>query len=315
VTTFDVVILSWNRELETLRLLETIERQHGVESHVWVVDQGSDAACLAAVRIGMKKLKRSSLIELGENRGVSEGRNVGIRAGKAPYVICIDNDAYFEDENAFQMVAKRFSELPDIGAISFRIGEKDGRISISSWPFGSSVEYSQDSPCLVAQFAGSAHALRREALECTKLYDEKLFFFWEELDLCYQLINAGYTILYDPAIRVIHEHSPLARLTWKTGRYYYLVRNGLYVRYKYERSLSGFLMYSLGYTVRGCRNGLMMQSLRGVFDAVAMIRECLATPSEPLNSRVHEYIWEHSLRVRGSPPRRFLKEAFLRLPE
>lgn len=311
----DVVILSLNREKETLRLLESVARQRGPEYHVWLVDQGSQASSLAALKEGLEGFEALTLIELGENTGVARGRNTGIRAGAAPVVVCIDNDAYFEDQDTLERAAARFAEQTDVGAISFKICEPGGAISRSSWPFGSSVPFAQNVPCLVAQFAGSAHALRREAVNQTELHDEKLFFYWEELDLSYQLIHAGYSILYDPNIRIVHDHSASARLTWKTGRYYYLVRNGLYVRYKYERSRRGFLLYAGGYLVRGLRNGVFSQALRGIRDSLRLVGE-MDQGSEPAGDpAVLEYVWLHHLRMRGSLFRRFLREALARLPE
>jgi GT2 family glycosyltransferase len=256
------------------------------------------------------------LIELGENTGVARGRNIGMQAGTAPYIISIDNDAYFEGSDVFERVEESFLANRVLGAISFRIGEEGtGVISKSSWPFGPSVPYSRSSPCLVAQFGGAAHAIRREALEQTAQYDEKLFFYWEELDLSYQLINAGYVILYDPGVRVIHAHSPTGRMGWRENRYYYLVRNGLYVRFKYDRSYLNLVLYAAGYLVRGLYNRVARQALQGVRDALKMVREFNPGPEPPLTSQARNYIWEHNLRGRGNLPSRFFREAFSRLPE
>ncbi|HSR48972.1 MAG TPA: glycosyltransferase family 2 protein [Anaerolineales bacterium] len=315
LTSVDVVILSLDREKETLRLLESIAKQRGPEYHVWLVDQGSQPSSLAALKGGLEGFEALTLIELGENTGVAKGRNIGIRAGEAPCIVCIDNDAYFEDPDSLARAAARFAEQAGVGAISFKICEPGGAISRSSWPFGSSVPFTQEVPCLVAQFAGAAHALRREAVHQTELHDEKLFFYWEELDLSYQLIHAGYSILYDPNIRIVHDHSASARLSWKTGRYYYLVRNGLYVRYKYERSRRGFLLYAGGYLLRGLRNGVFVQALRGVRDSLRWVEQ-MDEGSEPARDpAVLEYVWLHNLRMRGSLVRRFLREALARLPE
>jgi len=311
----DVVILSFDREVETLRLLDSIQRQQGVDPNIWIIDQGSQAGSLAALKAGIPGSPRLTLFELEANCGVAAGRNLGIRAGSAPVVVCIDNDAYFEDQHALARAAHWMAERLDVGAVSFQIRDPDGEISKSSWPFGSSVPFSQAEPLLVAQYAGSAHALRRAALDQTALYDERLFFYWEELDLSYQLIRAGYSIVYDPDIRVIHEHSPLARLTWRTGRYYYLVRNGLYIRYKYDRSERNFLLYAAGYLVRGLRNAVPLQALRGIWDAVAMLRGLDGDRAATSDPAVAEYIWRHNLRMRGNLLQRFIREACARLPE
>ena len=50
------------------------------------------------------------------------------------------------------------------------------------------------SSCGTRLVSGAAAALRRQALEQTHYYEDRLFFFWEEVDLSYQLIELGWTI-------------------------------------------------------------------------------------------------------------------------
>jgi GT2 family glycosyltransferase len=56
----------------------------------------------------------------------------------------------------------------------------------------------------VDQPSGAALFLRRNALNAVGLLDECFFMFFEEVDLCKRIRNAGYTIYLVPCARVTH---------------------------------------------------------------------------------------------------------------
>jgi GT2 family glycosyltransferase len=62
--------------------------------------------------------------------------------------------------------------------------------------------------------------LRRNAVEQVGLFDIGYFFFAEEMDLCYRLRRAGWTIAFVPAATIIHlggqsaARVPWARVIW-----------------------------------------------------------------------------------------------------
>src|SRR5512140_2141820 len=103
----DVVILSWNREQDTLEAIRSALSQVDVFVHVWVVDQGSELACLTELRECQKR-GEIYLEELGRNVGVAEGRNIAMAPGSSPYIVSLDNDAVFEDVNTLRRIADKF---------------------------------------------------------------------------------------------------------------------------------------------------------------------------------------------------------------
>jgi GT2 family glycosyltransferase len=50
----------------------------------------------------------------------------------------------------------------------------------------------------------SAFLVRRSALEQVGAFDEQFPLFFNDVDLCFRLKQAGWAILYDPRVRVIH---------------------------------------------------------------------------------------------------------------
>jgi GT2 family glycosyltransferase len=51
---------------------------------------------------------------------------------------------------------------------------------------------------------GAFMLIRRSALEEVGLFDEGYWMYMEDLDLCYRFAQAGWTVWYEPSIKVIH---------------------------------------------------------------------------------------------------------------
>src|SRR5690606_11031604 len=60
-------------------------------------------------------------------------------------------------------------------------------------------------------FAGGANIMKRSILEKTGYFPENFFYGMEEYDLCYRIIDAGYTIGYDGSVTIEHKESPYGR--------------------------------------------------------------------------------------------------------
>ena len=310
----DVVILSWNRKDMILETIANIRAQVDVEPKIWVVDQGSDDETLAALR-PLAADGSISLLELGYNTGVAGGRNRGTVLGQADIIVSIDNDAVFESEHALAYAVQCFQDDPRLGVMSFRIKNyTPGKTILVVGRMLARFSRAKRSDFTATRFVGCGHAIRRSAWNQTRQYDERLFFYWEELDLSYQLIAQQYHIVYDPQVVVLHKVSPEKRTNWREKRYYYLVRNAIYLDYKYYRSTRSAFKLAAGYLLKGFYNRLYRQSVRAIWDAAGMIRT-LPDDIPPLNEHARAYIAEHDLRYRGSTWDRFRREVLTSLPE
>lgn len=309
----DVVILSWNRGEDTADAIRSSLKQEDVEVHVWVVDQGSEPACVEMLR-GFQRRGEIHLLELGNNVGLPQGRNIGMGLGTAPFVVGMDNDAVFDSPHALRQVADKFTAEPELGIIAFRVQNySDHKDDPKRWPYPRSLRSHRDQQFWTTRFQGGGHAIRREALQQTRGYDPDLVFNWEELDLSYQVIEAGYRILYEPSIVVLHKLSPEARFRWEDKRFYYLVRNALYLDYKYYRKWPRVIVKALGYAIKGTWNGLLGATLSAIKDALTMSRH-IDPGIRPLGRAAIRYIDCYDRAPRGSIARRIKDEVFESLP-
>jgi len=267
----DFIVLSWNRTEETIAAVESARAQKGVIGSVKVVDQGSEPDNLARIRAYVAGTGNVALKELGRNVGVPAGRNIATRMGDAPFIIAIDNDAEFADDECALRAIRILDSDVTLAVIAFRIlnyytREDDD----SSWGYPGVLRALRDKTFFASMFVGAGHAIRRSAFEAVYGYDDDLFFACEEVDLGLRLINAGYRIKYDASIEILHKVSPDGRLKWSAGRFYYSVRNRLYIHYKTGSSMPRIAQYAGGRLLTALRNGLTRECLRAFRDAATM---------------------------------------------
>jgi GT2 family glycosyltransferase len=314
----DVILLSWDRSQMTLETVQSLLEQKEVNLRIWIVDQGSKPEELKRLKDATREYKNIYIEELTHNIGVPAGRNVGTRLGTAPYTVSIDNDAVFESPIALKQVIERFEQNPKVGIISFRIKNfYTGQDDELSWVYPKSLKAIKDQSFVTTRFVGCGHAIRRETFEQVRGYDDALFFYWEEVDFAYRAINSGYELIYAPEISVLHKVSPEARVRWENKRFYYHVRNGIYINLKYNQNIWKALILAIGYTVKGTYNGLLQQVFPGILDGVRMglgVRTKLPSSLLRLNNAARNYIWEHETRYRGSFFNRLRTEVFASLP-
>ncbi len=267
----DFIILSLNRAEDTILAIESALLQRGIEANVIVVDQGSRADCVQSLHDTFGDHPRVTIKALGRNIGVAGGRNIASRLGTAPFIIALDNDAEFAALDTAANAVTLMQADPNLAACGFRVlnfftGEDDW----TSWCYPASFRRLSASTFSTTQFCGCGHIIRRSFFERVGAYDDALFFIGEEKDLCYRMINAGGRVQYAGGIAVRHKVHPEQRVAWTGGRYYYSVRNTLYLRYKYRFGAVNILLSAMGWTAKGAYNGLLGSALRGVKDAVLM---------------------------------------------
>lgn len=292
-TDVDVVILSWNRVEETILCLESVRSQVGVDFHVWLIDQGSEPSGLQRLREFVAGASDVTVIENGRNLGVPGGRNIGMQAGSAEFIVAVDNDAEFAHPDALALVVKRMRDEPEVAVSGFRILTPQYETD-HNWSYPEALRSRADDEFYAIRFVGGGHAMRRSAVEEVGWYDDRLFFSWEETELSYKLINAGHRIIYHGDVKVIHRITDEARVNWKSERYFYHVRNSLFVDFTFHRSVPRLIARAGGYVVRGLINRVPGQTVRGLWGFVTLWR---TDPPQPrsliLTPEARDYIHMH----------------------
>jgi GT2 family glycosyltransferase len=233
----DIVILSLDRPEETVAAIESALSQTEISRHLFVVDQGSRPESLARIAQAVAGRADATLVSLGRNLGVPGGRNAGTRLGHGRIIAAIDNDAEFGAPDVVSRAVAAFDADSRLGAVGFRIVvHSTGQDDESSWGYAASLCNRAGSCFDAVTFVGCGHAIRRQAWDDAGPYDEALFFTWEEFDFCQRAVARGWRIAYRGGLCVRHKVCPEQKRGWSNDRWFFVVRNRVYIARKWGMS-------------------------------------------------------------------------------
>jgi GT2 family glycosyltransferase len=308
----DVVILALDRAEETVQAIGSALAQQGVSRHVFVVDQGSRPENLALLAACVAERGDATLVRLDRNWGVAGGRNRGTALGRGRVIVALDNDAEFAGSDTLARAAVALDEDRQLGAIGFRIVIfADGSDDLSSWGYPASLLPRAGEAFDAVTFVGAGHAIRRQAWDEAGGYDDALFFCWEEFDFCLRAIDRGWRVRYRGDIVIRHKVSPERRFAWSGTRWFYFVRNRMYIGRKSGDSWLTLAPRYAAYLVKGLRNGVVRQTLRALPAAMRLAR---AAPEQRLSVAARDYLARNDAAHRGSRFARLRREVLAALP-
>lgn len=267
----DIVILALDRIDETRAAIASACGQTGVSCHVFVLDQGSCPDGLRCLADDVRHRPAVTLLAADENLGVAAGRNLISGLGHGRVIVALDNDAEFASPDTTARIVAALDAEPRLAAIGCRIvSYAEGTDDLSSWGYPASLLPCSEECFDAVTYVGAGHAIRRTAWEEAGGYDPKLFFCWEEFDFCLRAIALGWRIRYRGDIVIRHRVSPERRVDWTGARWYYFVRNRLYIERKLGRRGLALAPRTFAYLLKGFRNRVPGQTINAIMAAAEM---------------------------------------------
>jgi GT2 family glycosyltransferase len=158
-----------------------------------------------------------------------EARNIGAAEATGDYFLFIDDDC----EPAHDWIEQNICELkqPKIGAVGGQIAGKSNAFFAQCVDF-SSFAFSQVNRRMETPVCSASLAVKREAYEAAQGFSEELRS-GEDIDFCYRLIKMGYTTVYQPTVKVLHNHRRKDFSTLMRYSYFYGRVKGLYVKLRH----------------------------------------------------------------------------------
>lgn len=214
-----IVILNYNTRQLTLELLARVaEPAHVAGWQVIVVDNGSQDDGAPAIA---EAFPRVELLRAEANRGYAAGNNIGLRQACGESVFLLNSDVIV-DLHALEQLRSRLIEEPSIGAVSpglrtsdqqpqaFAYGDPPSpgyllrrvqrrllrQEALHAWDVCTAID--------VGWVSGACLGVRTAAICQVGLMDEEFFLYFEDVDWCLRMRTAGWRIVYDPTIQVVH---------------------------------------------------------------------------------------------------------------
>jgi len=158
-----------------------------------------------------------------------EARNIGAAAAEGDYFLFIDDDC----EPAPDWIEQNIRELeqPEIGAVGGQIAGKSKAFFAQCVDF-SSFAFSQVSRRMETPVCSASLAVKRQVFEAALGFSEELRS-GEDIDFCYRLIKMGYKTVYQPSVKVLHNHRRKDFSTLMRYSYFYGRVKGLYVKLRH----------------------------------------------------------------------------------
>ncbi len=208
-----LIISTYNRRAALEQTLAALARQDVPADcyEVVVIDDGStDGTSELLSRIRVPYTLRSQRLPL--NRGISAGRNAGLRAARGRYVILLSDDLLVGEDfiGAHVAALQRFPGAWVVGGFS-------QLPSLTDEPFGRFLDGLERSfqtartgspvaPGVFELHAPTARnlSLLRADLDRVGLFDERFLVTCEDQDLAQRASELGIRFLYDSAIQCVH---------------------------------------------------------------------------------------------------------------
>jgi hypothetical protein len=204
-----------------LACLASIQRDSSHSNYeIWIVDNGSSDGSVSAAQ---QRFPAIQVLRFEENLGYAAGCNRGIAASRGDYVLLLNDDTEVEPGwlrelvSAAEIDASLGACQPKIRSLRDRSrfeysGAAGGLLDIYAYPFSrgrlmSHVEEDRgqyDDPIEVFWASGVCMLIRRQALAETGGFDEVMFSYMEEIDLCWRLHLMGWRVGYVPTAVVYH---------------------------------------------------------------------------------------------------------------
>jgi hypothetical protein len=215
-----VIIASYNTRDLTLSCIDSLLRGlDAPSSEIIIVDNNSADDSVDSIR---SKFPGVIVLKNPSNLGFAVANNQGARVARSQHLLFLNSDTQIVPGAIGKMV-NYLEKHPKVAVLGPRLLNSDKSVqpscfhtpgiinTIRGYWLGKNdlVEIfapRENKPCLVNAVVGAAMMLPKPAFQKLGGFDEKYFFFFEDLDLCLRARHLGLKVAYLPSAKIIHLH-------------------------------------------------------------------------------------------------------------
>lgn len=216
------VVLNFRTPLHAVKCVQALKAQDIAERlKILVVDNHSDDDSAGILRTRLAAWPDVELLESARNSGFGAGNALAIRRIATPYLLIINPDNELAPD-ALGIMLARMEADPRIGIVAPKLVHEDGSVRDSSRSFpgirdvvakrtplrslfpktlerylqaGDSPDRERETDWVV----GACMLIRTDVYRDIGGFDERFFLFFEDIDLCRRMWDAGWKVVYCPA--------------------------------------------------------------------------------------------------------------------
>ena len=206
-----IVIVSYRNEKVLRDCLESVQKQNdiGESLEVIVVEQSPENT----IYNNLLSEHPEVMVLRNENKGFGAGNNCGAGCARGKYLLFLNPDTILV-EPVFKYALQQFERYPKVGLFGVRLVSKDGNNNKSFhfrkpygltrlvlWRFFDKTNIFLPDKMYIA---GADLFVRRDAFKMVGCFDEAMFMYYEETDLCDRLNQSGFDIAFFPEKKIVH---------------------------------------------------------------------------------------------------------------
>ncbi|MFN8575916.1 MAG: glycosyltransferase family 2 protein [Candidatus Sericytochromatia bacterium] len=225
-----LIIVNWNGAKLIDKCLESIEKTCNISMfEVIILDNDSKEDDIILIEGFTNKYNRLNLniIKNGENLGFGKACNIGAKSAKGKYLVFVNPDTILI-EDSIKILIDDLKNENNVALVAPKIIDEQLNTSLSPSVFpnilnriigGESlirfarilkfkkigfIYINLDEASYPDWIVGAFFILPKKIFSDIGGFDENIFMYWDEIDLCKKIITSGYKVKYNPSTKVIH---------------------------------------------------------------------------------------------------------------
>lgn len=224
-----IIIVSFNtREILTDCVKSIVKHTKGINYEIIIVDNDSKDGSVERIKNLEKTYSQVRLINAQANLGFGKANNLGAKKAQGEYLLLLNSDTLVFD-NAIKESLENLKKIPSTGVYSCRLLNSDKTVQASGGHFPNfgnvfAWQFFIDDLPLIGNLIPSFHPqlssynrnkqmdwvtgafmlIPKKVFDEAEGFDENIFMYTEEMELCYRLKKLGYQTIYQISPSIIH---------------------------------------------------------------------------------------------------------------
>ena len=218
-----IIIINYNTCVETSHCIDSVfEKSSNITFEVILVDNASTDNSKEI----FEEDSRIQYVYNNENLGFGRANNIGIEKSRGRNILFLNSDTILKND-AVSILSNYLDEHPETGIVGGNLYGRDGRPThsyrhylpsfyseiseaLNGFPdkllYGENAEFNHTGyPRKVKQITGADLMIRRKLLdEIGGGFDRDFFMYYEDTELCWRVLKAGYGVVSIPQAEIVH---------------------------------------------------------------------------------------------------------------